>query len=83
MLRRLLCFCVLAEFNREEAIDILIEKSVITEENSKTMDFFTRGDMAKIIYEARKLIIFIKSKLFMNIINFLLTNSFLFENYVI
>ncbi len=42
-----------AEFNWEEAIDILIEKGVITEENSKTMDFFTRGDMAKIIYEAR------------------------------
>ncbi len=43
-----------AEFNWEEAIDILIEKGVITEENSNTMDFFTRGDMAKIIYEARE-----------------------------
>ena len=42
-----------AEFNWEEAINILIEKGIITEENSKTMDFFTRGDMAKIIYEAR------------------------------
>lgn len=41
------------EFNWEEAVDILVSKGVLTEENTKYMDFFTRGDMAKIIYEAR------------------------------
>ena len=41
------------EFNWEEAVDILVSRGILTEENIKYMDFFTRGDMAKIIYEAR------------------------------
>ena len=41
------------EFNWEEAVDILVSRGILTEENTKYMDFFTRGDMAKIIYEAR------------------------------
>lgn len=41
------------EFNWEEAINIMIDKGILTQENASTMDFFTRGDMAKIIYEAR------------------------------
>jgi len=40
------------EFNWEEAINIMIEREIITEENADTMDLFTRGDMAKILYEA-------------------------------
>ena len=43
----------ISDFDWKEALNILIEKGIITSENSKTMDFFTRGDMAKIIYEAR------------------------------
>ena len=43
-----------AEFNWEDALNILIEKGIITQENAATMDFFTRGDMAKMIYEARE-----------------------------
>lgn len=42
------------EFNWEEALDILIANSVISLEDASAMDFFTRGDMAKIIYEARE-----------------------------
>jgi hypothetical protein len=34
-------------------IDILIEQEVITTENAETMDLFTLGDLAKIIYNAR------------------------------
>lgn len=41
------------EFDWQTGIQLLIEKGIITEEESKTMDLFTRGDMAKIIYEAR------------------------------
>lgn len=41
-----------ADFNWEEALDILIDEGIISEEDAATMDFFTRGDMAKIIYEA-------------------------------
>ena len=41
-----------ADFNWEEALDILISEGVISTEDASTMDFFTRGDMAKIIYEA-------------------------------
>ena len=41
------------DFNWETALNLLIEKSIISQEDSKTMDFFTRGDMAKIIYEAK------------------------------
>ena len=43
-----------AEFNWEDALNILIEKGIITQENAATMDFFTRGDMAKMICEARE-----------------------------
>ena len=42
------------EFDWQTAINILIEKNIITPENAETMDLFTRGDMAKIIYEARE-----------------------------
>ena len=42
-----------ADFNWEEALDILVSESVISTDDTATMDFFTRGDMAKIIYEAR------------------------------
>ncbi len=41
------------EFNWEEAFDILVAEGIISAEEAKTMDFFTRGDMAKIIYEAK------------------------------
>ena len=41
-------------FNWEEAVNIMISEGVITSENAETMDLFTRGDMAKIIYEARE-----------------------------
>ena len=41
------------EFDWEQALNMLIEKGVITAENAETMDLFTRGDMAKIIYEMR------------------------------
>ncbi len=40
------------DFNWEEAMNILIENGIISEEDASTMDFFTRGDMAKIIYES-------------------------------
>ena len=33
---------------------IMIDEEIITPENAETMDLFTRGDMAKIIYEARE-----------------------------
>jgi len=39
-------------FNWEEALDIMVNENVISKEDTSTMDFFTRGDMAKIIYEA-------------------------------
>ena len=41
-------------FDYTQGIQILIDRGVITEEESETMDLFTRGDMAKIIYEARE-----------------------------
>ena len=41
------------EFDWQTATNLLIEKGIITAENAETMDLFTRGDMAKIIYEAR------------------------------
>lgn len=41
------------EFNWEEAINIMVSKGILSQEDTTTMDFFTRGDMAKIIYEAR------------------------------
>ncbi len=40
------------EFDWQEAINILIEKGVLSQVETETMDLFTRGDMAKIIYEA-------------------------------
>ena len=42
------------DFDWEKAAEILTERGIITEEQTKTMDLFTRGDMAKIIYEARE-----------------------------
>ena len=42
------------DFDWEQATNMLIEQGIITQENAKTMDLFTRGDMAKIIYEARE-----------------------------
>ena len=42
------------EFNWEQAVDIMIEQGILTKEETTTMDFFTRGDMAKMIYEARE-----------------------------
>ena len=42
------------EFDWQQATNLLIEQGVITAEEVETMDLFTRGDMAKIIYEARE-----------------------------
>ena len=42
------------DFDWETAISMLIEQNIITTEQADTMDLFTRGDMAKIIYEARE-----------------------------
>ena len=42
------------EFDWQQAVNILIEKGIITKEQSETMDFFARCDMAKIIYEAKQ-----------------------------
>lgn len=42
------------EFDWTQAVDIMIEKGVLTQEQADKMDLFTRGDMAKIIYEARQ-----------------------------
>ena len=42
------------EFDWQTATDMLIEKDIITPDQSETMDLFTRGDMAKIIYEAKQ-----------------------------
>ena len=41
------------DFNWETALNLLIEKGVISETDAFTMDFFARCDMAKIIYEAK------------------------------
>ena len=40
-------------FDWQKATDILVEKGILTEEQTATMDWFTRGDMAKIIYVVR------------------------------
>ena len=40
------------DFDWQSATDILIER-ILTAEQAETMDLFTRGDMAKIIYEVR------------------------------
>jgi hypothetical protein len=42
------------QFDWETAIQTLIDREIITQEQADTMDLFTRGDMAKIIYEARQ-----------------------------
>lgn len=38
----------------QTAIDTFVERGLITSEQAGKMDLFTRGDMAKIIYEARQ-----------------------------
>ncbi|MBO4896731.1 MAG: S-layer homology domain-containing protein [Clostridia bacterium] len=43
-----------SDFNWETAIETLTERGIITPEDASTMDLFTRGDAAKIIYEARE-----------------------------
>lgn len=43
-----------SDFDYTEGMQILIDRGIITEEQSETMDLFTRGDMAKITYEARE-----------------------------
>ena len=40
------------EFDWKASIKMLIDEGVLTAEDVKAMDLFTRGDMAKIIYEA-------------------------------
>ena len=42
------------DFDWQSATDILIERGILTAEEAETMDLFTRGDMAKIIYEVRQ-----------------------------
>lgn len=41
------------DFDWTQALNTLIETGIITEEDTEEMSLFTRGDMAKIIYEAR------------------------------
>ncbi len=43
-----------SNFDYTQGIQILIDRGIITAEESETMDLFTRGDMAKIIYEAKE-----------------------------
>ena len=38
----------------QTAIDEFVERGLITSEQAEKMDLFTRGDMAKIIYEAKQ-----------------------------
>ncbi|MDD6483404.1 MAG: S-layer homology domain-containing protein [Clostridiales bacterium] len=38
----------------QTAVDIFVERGLISSEQAQTMDLFTRGDMAKMIYEARQ-----------------------------
>lgn len=40
-------------FDYTQGIQILIDRGIITEEEAETMDLFTRGDMAKVVYEMR------------------------------
>ena len=37
-----------------QATQMLIDRGILTEEQAETMDLFTRGDMAKILYEAKQ-----------------------------
>lgn len=41
------------EFDWQQAVDLLVERGLLTQEQAEKMDLFTRGDMAKIMYEAR------------------------------
>lgn len=43
-----------SDFDYTQGTQILIDRGIITAEQAETMDLFTRGDMAKIIYEARE-----------------------------
>ena len=43
-----------SDFDYTQGTQILIDRGIITTEQAETMDLFTRGDMAKIIYEARE-----------------------------
>ncbi len=43
-----------SDFDYMQGIQILLDRGIITEKESETMDLFTRGDMAKIIYEAKE-----------------------------
>ena len=38
----------------QTAINTFVERDLISSEQAKTMDLFTRGDMAKMIYEAKQ-----------------------------
>ena len=40
------------EFDWQQGVNMLIDQGIITEEDANTMNLFTRGDMAKIVYEA-------------------------------
>lgn len=39
---------------RTEKLNTFVERGLITSEQAEKMDLFTRGDMAKIIYEAKQ-----------------------------
>lgn len=42
------------EFDWQQAVGLLVERGLLTQEQAEKMDLFTRGDMAKIMYEARE-----------------------------
>lgn len=41
------------DFDYTQGIEIMVDKGIVTEEQSASMNLFTRGDMAKIVYEVR------------------------------
>ena len=43
----------IGDFDWQNSVNILVEQGIISAEDARTMDLFTRGDMAKIIYEIR------------------------------
>ncbi len=43
-----------SNFDYTQGIEMLIDREIITADEAETMDLFTRGDMAKIVYEARE-----------------------------
>ena len=49
-----LCAAGESDFDYMQGMQILLDRGIITEKESETMDLFTRGDMAKIIYEAKE-----------------------------